>query len=570
MNTSCFTDHPPALPFASKRRDSKEEEKRGSFDPGVFFITHKPLWAALAVWTGLIGSVLAAAIARTEGVLVYGLDDAYIHLAIAKHFLENGVWGVTPYAFSSSSSSPLWPLLLAAGGKIFGALYLWPLFINLAASFFILIKAYSIARRFGWQGGRAAALPLAMLLVLPAVPLVMIGMESLLFAAVALAFADTAVQFLLAPDSPGLWKFSILAFLLCAVRYEGLFLMAVVGLLLLARRRGRAAVCVGTAAILPAALYAVASLHLGWYALPNSLMIKHSPLAGNDPASLWNLVARIFLTIPDTLTVAIPRWNSLLYAAAVLSAVCIAAGKRFSFWSRPVLSLIVLAGTAAIHGMLVAVEWQYRYEAYLIGIGVWAIAAMLAEWPPHSFTRPQATAVVSLALLLGYAPLRGAVEGIANAPQATRNIFEQQMQMGRFLGAYYNGQAVVANDIGAVDYLADLRLVDAYGLASMPVAMAKQTGDWEKVRRGILRGQASSAQADIAVLYDSWFADGADIPAEWVRLERWTIRGNVVCGSETVSWYATDPRAAGLLRGRLDAFRPQLPPSVIVQEEVRR
>jgi hypothetical protein len=54
-------------------------------------------------------------------------------------------------------------------------------------------------------------------------------------------------------------------------------------------------------------------------------------------------------------------------------------------------------------------------------------------------------------------------------PQASRNIYEQQYQMGMFLKRCYPGKAVAVNDICAVSYLADVRLVDLLGLARMPL-----------------------------------------------------------------------------------------------------
>jgi hypothetical protein len=532
-----------------------------------FLRRHSALWIALGVWVAVIAVVIVAAISQTGGMLVYGLDDAYIHLSMAKHFLAAGVWGVTPYEFSSSSSSPIWPLVLALGAKVFGALGLLPLLLNVAASIFLITKSYAIARRYYGNGWQTAAFPLGMALLLPAAPLVMIGMESLWFAAIALAFADSAVEFLVAPTAACGWKLMFWSLALTSLRYEGLFLVAAACLLFLARRRWRIALGVGAVALIPAVAYGSVSLSLGWYALPNSLMIKHSPLDWTDPVSFWNMAARIFLPIADTLTISIPRWNSFLYAAGALWAIRVANGERWEFWTRPVLATSLFTGTALLHGMLVAVEWQFRYEAYLIALGLWAIGSLLAGSRRTIQPKWGVAAAWGLCLLLAYAPVKGAIEGTLGAPTASRNIYEQQVQMGRFLNRYYNGQAVVANDIGAVDFFADIHLVDAYGLASLPVAQTKQAGAWESRRSGILRTQALSAGADVAVLYDTWFANGADIPSEWVRVERWTIRDNIVCGSDTVSWYATGAAAVLRLREQLRAFRLELPGNVLVSEE---
>src|SRR2546426_9784746 len=73
-----------------------------------------PLWGALLLLWASMAAMVLASLRRTDGHLVYTLDDAYIHMAIAKHFARDGVWGVTPYAFGSSTSSPLWTALVAA------------------------------------------------------------------------------------------------------------------------------------------------------------------------------------------------------------------------------------------------------------------------------------------------------------------------------------------------------------------------------------------------------------------------------------------------------------------------
>ena len=64
---------------------------------------------------------------RNDGHLIYPLDDTYISMAMGKNLAEHGVWGVTRHEFSSTSSSLIWPLLLAAADRVLGTNELVPL-----------------------------------------------------------------------------------------------------------------------------------------------------------------------------------------------------------------------------------------------------------------------------------------------------------------------------------------------------------------------------------------------------------------------------------------------------------
>ena len=69
------------------------------------------LIAAIALSIGIIFD-LAAILTLNAGHLVYTLDDAYIHLALAEN-IWNGHYGVNANEFSAPSSSILWPFILA-------------------------------------------------------------------------------------------------------------------------------------------------------------------------------------------------------------------------------------------------------------------------------------------------------------------------------------------------------------------------------------------------------------------------------------------------------------------------
>ena len=51
----------------------------------------------------LLGMYLA------DGAFTYPLDDAYIHLALARNIAENGTWGIEKGVPVFASSSPLYP-----------------------------------------------------------------------------------------------------------------------------------------------------------------------------------------------------------------------------------------------------------------------------------------------------------------------------------------------------------------------------------------------------------------------------------------------------------------------------
>jgi hypothetical protein len=146
-------------------------------------------------------------------------------------------------------------------------------------------------------------------------------------------------------------------------------------------------------------------------------------------------------------------------------------------------------------------------------------------------------------------------------PQCTTNIFEQQYQMGSFVRQYYQGSTVALNDVGAVNFLADIHCLDLWGLANRDVTSLKREHNYHL--RDIV-GLSRQAGARIAIVYDLWFAgEVGGLPAEWVRVGQWTIRNNVIAGGDTVSFYALDPSEVSHLIQCLREFSLRLPRDVI-------
>lgn len=122
-----------------------------------------PLAAALLCFWGLVAFLLAQTLACTNNHFVYALDDAYIHMAIAKNFAEHGVWDLSSQRFANASSSPLWTMLLALDYRIFGSNTWSPFILNIVcASAFVIVADRALRSLTRSRLYRALALLLLM------------------------------------------------------------------------------------------------------------------------------------------------------------------------------------------------------------------------------------------------------------------------------------------------------------------------------------------------------------------------------------------------------------------------
>jgi hypothetical protein len=289
----------------------------------------------------------------------------------------------------------------------------------------------------------------------------------------------------------------------------------------------------------------------GWPPLPNSLLLKRATFEGSGAAAIFDRLGGHALR---ALTEA-PHLLVLLATVLVLSA-SRPASPAVRRWDA-----IFVTGTL-LHLQLAALGWLFRYEAYLVAIGVVLVARHLADAGSESRRfGTAARAALAVAALVAAAPLvtRG-VQAAAQAPRAVKNIYEQQYQMGLFLQGLPAGSTVMANDIGAVAYLADIRLIDLYGLATQETARARREG---RVDRALLAHLAEPAPPAAVVVYRSWFASA--IPADWIQVGTWKVPEEVVVADRTVTFYATRPADAALLARGLAAFEARLPPAVVAR-----
>jgi hypothetical protein len=494
----------------------------------------RPAMAALGFTWAVLAVVLGLCLLRNDGAFVYAVDDAYIHLAIAKNLAVHGVYGVTPHETAMASSSIAWPWLLAAIREVSGAGELVPLVLNaVAASALVLFVARALAAR-ALDGTPLFAATVLVVLLVPVCPLVFVGMEHTLHVVLVLVLVGEIVRQDVGPPSKTrLLVLAVLALAATAVRYETSFVLGAIAVVLL-RRDGRRAVlplvaCAAGAAV-PVLVQGMWSrAHGGWF-FPTSVLLKRTPL---DPGTLHAIFYQRLVENPHLL--------------GVLVLLALAYARQRDVW------IAIAFLTAILHTAFAQLGWFYRYEAYFLTL---ALVPLAAIGVPLVASLARKERLLLVPLILGTLPLT--VRGLGSlraTPMASGNIRDQQVTVASFLrdtSTAIEPPRVAVNDVGAIAYLTDAKLTDLMGLATPKVARMKSL----RIDRGLDRAQLEALETEdrftMAIVYDDWFA-GA-IPPEWRAVERWKIKDNRVCAKDTVTFYATHASTAGALRDGLDTF----------------
>lgn len=537
---------------------------------GGKFSQHGPLFVALLVLWILV--LVVTSLRQDEQGLhpAYPIDDAYIHMAIAKNLVRHGVWGVTPYEFSSSASSILWPLVLAFSYLLTGVNQFAPLVLNLLFASLSLVAVYKILRSYQVATSIILLTLLAIVFMAPLPTLVVDGMEHNLQILVVLLFTWLSVRLLSQPQlSLKSWvglSWLALAALVTAARYEGLFLIFVVGLLLLWRKRWLAALAMGLMAALPLVIYGLVSINNGSFWLPNSVLLKgHSPDAINLATflNLFGLYVNNDYQVPIYVAPHI-----FVLALAALGVYLLRYGKQAAFWKEGQLLLIIFLVVTYLHLQLAALHWFYRYEDYLVVLGLTVVVAVFFE---NSAVQPVVkvkvsanqivtTLIKACLIFLLLLPLtdRG-MRALQATRQASTDIYTQQYQMALFVKEFYAGSGVALNDIGAVNYLSDIRCLDVIGLGDAQVLALRKAKTYGKKEIAEL---AKAKGIKIAIVYNPPLDLGNVIPDNWVGVGQWSVNNYVVLGSPIVWFYAVEPTQAAQLQANFKKFEAKLPPNV--------
>ena len=512
----------------------------------------------------------------TERHFTYALDDAYIHLSMARNLADFGVFGPTRLAYESASSSPFWTVTLA------GVLRLVPLTVGVyaplllaAASGIGVLAIFASCQEYikvqpGRPGMFLAALLVPIALFLPG--LVVGGMEAATSVLAALLLAllfQRHVEGSL--GRAGLGVLLGLSLLAPLIRFEALFVIAgcVVAALVVPplSRRGRPRVSVSplsplTLALIMSALawvgvsaFAAVNLAHGQYALPNSVMAKSD--AGQ--------------TIPIFIRLVLVRLQGNLLEDGLLTPLLGFVIYRLlhdvrarRYTELPIAVTFVVA--TVLHEMLADTGGFFRYQAYLVALGLLLAFRSAAQIRLDNNRAGGWQMMGGIVVISAFAFALPRFYFTAMTPVAMQNIYQQQAQVGAFFATQYQGRTVACDDIGEVSFQHQGPLLDLRGLGSFQVLKALKERRYGKA---FLESEARKEEVRAICIHVPII--GPVVPKSWVMVAELTEpSANIVMISPTAIFYAIDEVTAAELRQNLQVFQPRLPRGVTIHYEPAR
>jgi hypothetical protein len=199
--------------------------------------------------------------------------------------------------------------------------------------------------------------------------------------------------------------------------------------------------------------------------------------------------------------------------------------------------------------------WYARYEIYIWTTVLLTLVYLFGLQLVRLMEAVPLSKTMAALLLSGLTIGWPYASTLITTPLASRNIYEQQYQMHRFITQYWKGP-VAANDLGWTSYQNDWYVLDLRGLASRDaLEAARKTAEPSWMDR-----LARRHDVKLAMIYPEMFKA---IPAEWTpvgELHLGTVR--ITPFSSTVVFYALDSEAVGHARRLVRDFRVSLPRGV--------
>lgn len=519
-----------------------------------------------------------------SGYFIYGLDDPYIHLSLAKNFVENGNIGINPNEFGFASSSPLWTAILIIIFKIFGYNELVPFYLNVIISIIIIIFSFKIVTNYVDNLFLSFALLFLIIIGIPIIPMIFIGMEHLLHLLLSAIFIRFTFELKNKREVTliNYTKLALITTLLSSIRYESIFLIfSILFIMFSSKMRLRYILFISFFAIIPHIIIGVYSINHGGLFFPNPIILKsyQETLSTVDFIRIYiysgvvNLVENSQLFIAVLISVGFliffylkNKKNNAEFDSEITTAKSNQHSSLFASNDYVINLFLIFLITLILHIQFAKTGWFYRYEAYLIGIFLIFILPFLINYFYEYLKKSEILKttkgkkyLIIFTFLLFLPFIHRGIESLNKLKYAPVNIYEQQYLISEFLNSHFSNQPVGMNDIGLSSLKSNAKVIDIYGLADNNITKVKLKGNYTS---DFFYDYLNKKNCTILIIFETWFEREINSNNELIRVATWKIKNNEVCGMDEVSFYALDIISAEKLKNSLKDYQEKLPKTI--------
>ncbi|MDF2552097.1 MAG: hypothetical protein K0R77_1372 [Chryseobacterium sp.] len=514
----------------------------------------KSLLTTCGLFFGVCVIYILIMLSKTENIFTYTVDDAYIHLALAKNFALHRVWGMTQYTFSSSSSSPIFTFILSVFIFIFGNHDIISLIFNLIVTVFVIYFLHKYYSQY-FQQNKTVIIAVLFTLFFAVFHLqILLGMEHVLQAflfVVNIYFFQKWVVSGFKKTESAYWFYFTIA-LLGLVRFESMFYFVSLAFVFACIKNFRNALLTLICGFLSILIFGYFNYQQCGYFLPYSVVVKGSTF---DPSG--DLLPQIKYLFFDKVFFNITFYKVGLFFLLIAAVLIYREYRNKISFHQLILNnflLIVLSFTLMLNAFFGNFRGFYRYETYISVAFVMVIIPRLKGFfvnPVFEFKKDK---IIGLLVVCNFFLLiYKCVFSHFMIVNGSRNIYEQQIQSARFLKKYYNTSKVVANDIGAVCYFSDIHLLDIVGLGSKEMIPFNENGKiFDQKFENFVTEYSAKNNYELAIVYEEWF--GGYVPKNWRKVAVLKISDNTNAALDHVVIYSINPENYELLKDNVKNF----------------
>ncbi|MGE8553558.1 MAG: hypothetical protein ACN6OB_06435 [Chryseobacterium jejuense] len=486
---------------------------------------------------------------KTDGHYIYLLDDAYIHLAMAKNFALYEVWGMTKYQFSSTSSSPLFTYILSVLIKVFGNNDQIPLYFNVIFSIGTLyvLSAYYAEVFKEVKKTVLAVLFTAFFIVLPLN--ILSGMEHVFQV---FLFAINIFCFFHYKDRKlAVFGFYFSLLLMGLVRFESMFYFVILAFMFVLVRKWKEALFILLLGFIPIIAFCAYNYQQDGYFFPNSVVVKGTKLSLDA-----NILGQLKVILLDNLLLNISFYKIGIFPLLLCLVFIYRESKVKTvkeIW-RDNFLLIVFSLLMICHAMFADLKGHLRYEAYILTGFCMVLIPRCKElfFNLTAYIKKEKLVILLIAANV-FLMLYKCWVAHHIMSNGGKNIYEQQVQSAKFLHQFYNTSKVVANDIGAISYFTNIHLLDIAGLGSVEtIHFNENKKGFDQKFGNFLSKYCLDHQYDIAVVYEGWLQ--GYVPSYWKKAGTLKIEDKITVARLEVSIYSIDAKNLEELKQNIKKF----------------